>query len=62
VKNANSDLRMAIVIQRGVKLRAFVRERSILARVTIYLTQDLEIPRRGQGSDLDGNWPGRAYY
>lgn len=46
---------MAIVTQRSVKLRAFVRERSILARITIYLTQDLEIPCRGHGSDLDGN-------
>lgn len=31
-------------------------------RVTVYLTQDLEIPRRGHGSDLGGNWPGHAYY
>lgn len=62
VKNVNSGPRMAVVTQRSVKLRAFVRERSILARITIYLTQDLEIPRRGHGSDLDGNWPGRTYY
>ena len=62
MKSANSGPRMAIVTQQSVKLRALVRERGILARITVYLTQDLQIPRRGHGSDLDSNWPGRTYY
>lgn len=39
-----------------------VRTQYTHERITVYLTQDLEIPRRGHGSDLGGNWPGHAYY
>lgn len=64
VKNANSnDRAWHIVTQRSVKLWAFrARTQYTHERVTVYLTQDLEIPRRGHGSDLSDNWPGHAYY
>jgi hypothetical protein len=54
-----------IVIQRCAEARARANERAYvrmrLRESPVYLTSR-KIPRRGRGSDLAGNQPGRAYH